>query len=132
MSRTRVPRLGTREGANRLVVESNVVDLSGTGATEIVMVADRPYTILSAALVFTEASSADTGNAITVGKQIVGTDDADYFVVSVTTSVSQETAAQQALTLAQKGVAKGDVITFTFAGGKTGTGECVLHMILQE
>lgn len=106
------------------------LDLSGSAATEIVFVADRAYTLTAANLCYTEASSADAGVNITVGKLIVGTDDPDFFVVAVATETSQEAGYRKALTLAQTVIAEGDIVTVTSAGGKTGTGEVILQLEL--
>lgn len=108
------------------------VDLSGSGVTVFVFVADRAYTISGANFVFTEASSADTGSNISVGKVFVGTDDVDYFVNEVASDVSKETGYRQSLTLLQTAVVAGDVITLVSAGGKTGTGEGVLQLLLTK
>lgn len=108
------------------------VDLSGSAATVFAFVADRAYTISGAYFVFTEASSADTGVNISVGKIFVGTDDVDYFVNEVANDVSKETGYRQTLTLLQTAVVAGDVITLVSAGGKTGTGEGVLQLLLTK
>ena len=108
------------------------VDLSGSAATVFAFVADRAYTISAAYFVFTEASSADTGVNISVGKIFVGTDDVDYFVNEVANDVSKETGYRQTLTLLQTAVVAGDVITLVSAGGKTGTGEGVLQLLLTK
>lgn len=113
-----------------VIVKGGVIDLSGSAALDIVFVADQAYTIKSAKLAYVEASSADAGIALTVGKLIVGTDDADYFVTASTTEVSKEAGYIKALTLAQTAVAAGDIITLTSPGGKTGTGNVVLVLEL--
>jgi len=114
-----------------ICVSSQVpVDLSGAASTKYVFVADRAYTISEANFVFTEASSADAGVNIAVGKVIVGTDDVDYFVDEVASAASKETGYRQSLTLLQTAVAEGDVITLTNSGSKTGTGEGVLQLLL--
>lgn len=106
------------------------IDLSGAGVMEYVFIADRPYTLSAAYLVFTEASSADSGSNVSVGKVFVGTDDVDYFVTAVASVASQETGDRQSLTLVQTAVAEGDIITITSTGGKTGTGEVLLQLCL--
>lgn len=110
-------------------VISNVVDLSGSAVVEMVWAADAAYT-LQAYLLYTEASSADAGINITVGKIIVGTDDADYFVTTVATEVSKETGYRKALAMAASTVTAGDIITFTSAGGKSGAGNVILQLVL--
>jgi hypothetical protein len=120
------------EAMEKRVLISPEVDLSETGSTEIVFVADRAYTVTAMKLAYTEASSADVGKAITVGKLIVGTDDADYFVTTVNTEASKEAGYIKELTLVKTAVAAGDIITFTSAGGKTGTGKAVLVVELSK
>jgi len=137
----RMISLGRREGEtlndildelDKVYVQSPVVDLSGTGSNEVVFFAEQAYTIEEASFIFTEASSADAGCNLTVGKLIIGTDDPDYFVVAVASASSKETAYEQALTLAETDVAAGDVIVFVSAGGKSGEGEGFLNMILKR
>lgn len=106
------------------------LDLSGAAATAIVFVADRAYTLTEADLIYTEASSADTGVNVKVGKLIVGTDDDDFFVAAVASEVSKEAGYRKSLTLAQTAIAEGDVITINSAGSKTGTGEVILQLYL--
>lgn len=106
------------------------LDLSGSAVTAIVFIADRAYTLTEADLVYTEASSADTGVNVKVGKLIVGTDDDDFFVAAVASEVSKEAGYRKSLTLAQTAIAEGDIITINSAGGKTGTGEVILQLYL--
>ena len=106
------------------------IDLSGTGETVIAFVADRAYTLSAAYLCYTEASSADAGVNVKVGKLIVGTDDDDYFVAAVATETGKEAGYRKSLTLAKDDIAEGDIITITSAGGKTGTGEVTLQLYL--
>lgn len=106
------------------------IDLSGSGVLENVFVADRAYTLTAAYLVYTEASSADAGSNISVGKVFVGTDDVDFFVAAVASEASQETGYRKSLTLLQTAIAEGDIVTITSAGGKTGTGEVLLQLYL--
>lgn len=113
-----------------VIVKGGVIDLSGTAVLDIVFVADQAYTIKTAKLAYTEVSSADAGIALTVGKLIVGTDDADYFVTASTTEISKEAGYIKALTLAQTAVAAGDIITLTSPGAKSGTGNVVLVLEL--
>jgi len=110
-------------------ITSNVVDLSGSAVTEMVWAADAAYT-LQAYLLYTEASSADAGINVKVGKLIVGTDDDDFFVVAVATEVSKEAGYRKALTMANTAVVAGDIITFTSAGSKSGAGNVILQLVL--
>jgi hypothetical protein len=112
--------------------ESSIVDLSDSADVSIFFHADQAYTLVSANFIYTEASSADAGINISMGKMIIGTDDVDYFVDEVASVVSQETADVQALTLLLTAIAAGDVLTFSSAGGKTGTGEGFLQVVLRK
>ena len=107
-------------------------DLSGSASKHFLFVANRPYTIVSAHAVYTEASSADAGIKMNIGKMIVGTDDDDFFVDDVNTLASKETGYRQSLTLTNTAVATGDVIYFTNAGGKVGTGNVIIQMVLKR
>jgi len=124
--------LGLIQSEYETVVASGLtaIDLSGAGVMENVFIADRPYTLTAAYLVFTEASSADAGSNVSVGKVFIGTDDVDFFVTAVGSVASQETGDRQALTLVNTAVAEGDIITITSTGGKTGTGEVLLQLYL--
>lgn len=110
-----------------VVSSQTPLDLSGSASTGIVFVADRAYTLSAAYLVYSEASSADVGVNIEVGKLVVGTDDPDFFVTAVATEASQEAGYRKSLTLAQTAIAEGDIVTITSAGGKTGVGEIILQ-----
>ncbi len=111
-------------------VNSLKLDLSGTGSTVAVFVADQAYTLLSAKLAYIEASSADAGVNLSIGKLIVGTDDAQFFVANVASETSKEAGYIKSLTLAATAIATNDIVTVTNAGGKTGTGEVVASLRL--
>lgn len=116
-----------------IVISSQVpIDLSGAGVTQHVFVADRAYTLTAANFVFTEASSADAGSNLSVGKVFIGTDDVDYFVNEVASEASKETGYRQVGTLLQTAVAEGDVMTIVSAGGKTGIGEVIIQLELTK
>ena len=102
-------------------------DLSDAGgsSTKGFFYADQSYTIAWAKLVYLEASSADAGVQISIGKITEGEADPDYFVDEVASEKSKEIGYAKTLTLLKTEVAEGDIITFTSAGGKTGTGEVV-------
>ena len=106
------------------------IDLSGAGETVIAFIADRAYTITAAYLCYTEASSADAGVNVKVGKLIVGTDDDDYFVTAVATETGKEAGYRKSLTLAKDDIAEGDIITINSAGSKTGAGAVTLQLEL--
>lgn len=114
------------------VIQSPVVDLSGTGTTEVIFYADQAYTIVSCTRTYVELTSADAGVNTEVGKLIVGTDDPNYFVDQVASTVSKEAGFSESQTLLQTAIAAGDVLTFTNAGGKTGTGTCFVSLVLRK
>lgn len=115
-----------------IVTQETIADLSGSASTHFLFVADRAYTIEECYAVYVEASSADAGIKLNIGKMIVGTDDPDYFVDDVDTLASKETGYRQSLTLTNTTVAEGDVIYFTNAGGKVGTGNVIISMVLKR
>lgn len=114
----------------KVVCTQTPIDLSGAGGNVFAFVADVAYTLSGAYFVFTEASSADAGSNISVGKMFVGTDDVDFFVDEVATATSKETGYRQALTVLVTTIAAGDVIYLVSAGSKTGTGEGILQLLL--
>lgn len=97
------------------------VDLSGSAATLVCLHTERKATIINAYLLYTEASSADAGITVEVGKE----SDRDYYYTG-TTEVSKAIWYSKTLTLLKNDLAAGDTITFYSAGGKTGTGEIML------
>jgi hypothetical protein len=100
---------------------STSVDLSGAATTLVCFHFEKYAKIRKAFLLYTEASSADAGVTIKIGKE---TDD-DYYY----TGTSEASKAQwytKEVTLLKRDVQKGDTILFTSAGGKTGTGEIML------
>ena len=97
------------------------VDLSGATVTLICFHFEKFVKIRRAFLLYTEASSADAGVTIKIGKE---TDD-DYYYTG-TSEVSKPQWYTKELTLLKRDVAIGDTVLFTSAGGKTGTGEIML------
>ena len=100
-----------------------VFDLSGTAAGEMVLLnPTRSIKINNVYVVWVEASSADTGIALSIGATSGGT---DYF--TVTSSVSQtagtvETYSSGSMTLSL--VPAGTPIWIGHAGSKVGIGTC--------
>jgi len=97
------------------------VDLSGSATTLVCVHAEQFIRILKAYLLYTEASSADAGITIEVGKET----DRDYYYTG-TTEVSKAIWYTEEITLLKNDVTTGDTVTFYSAGGKTGTGEIML------
>jgi hypothetical protein len=107
-------------------VESSSLDLSG-GATDLdVFYAQDDCHLLGYTLLYTEASSADTGVDIRMGRyqDSVALDD-NYFDNS-TSEVSKDLGYSKTFVtadLTQTAIAGGDVLTVGTTGGKVGTGK---------
>ncbi len=97
------------------------VDLSGAAAVVVALHCERACTLIKATILYTEASSADAGVAIKIGKE---TDD-DYYYTG-TSEVSKALWYSKNVTLLQTAVGAGDTVLFSSAGGKAGTGELML------
>lgn len=98
------------------------MDLSGAAvADNVILHAGVAMELLNAYLVYTEASSADAGITVTVGKET----DADYYYTG-TTEVSKAQWYELDATLLQTDIAAGDTVICGSAGGKTGTGEILV------
>lgn len=105
----------------QIVRTSVSVDLSGASTTLVCLHPERDVTIEKATLLYTEASSADAGSGIEIGKET----DRNYFY----TGTSEAGKAQWYsvdVTLLKTDLLAGDTLTFYSAGGKTGTGEVML------
>jgi hypothetical protein len=74
-----------------------------------------------ATLVYSEASSADAGISLKLGKE-----SADDYFLSVTSEVSKDQWYEKDLTLSNRGIEAGDSLLFESAGSKTGTGAVYL------
>lgn len=97
------------------------VDLSGAAVNQYLLHPETACSLVQAYLLYTEASSADAGITLKIGKE----SDDDYYY----TGTSETGKAQyytKTLTLLAQDVAAGDTVIFNSAGGKTGTGEVVL------
>ena len=97
------------------------IDLSGAAASKY-WHSERACEIRKATIVYSEASSADAGINVKIGKEA----DDDYYVAAVATEVSKSQWYSKNLTLLKTDVAAGDTIIFNSAGGKTGTGEILV------
>jgi hypothetical protein len=97
------------------------VDLSGAAETLVTLHAVDSAYLLAATLVYTEASSADAGITLEIGKE----SDRNYYY----NTASEASKAQwytKTVTLLQNDIAAGDTVTFYSPGGKVGTGEIML------
>ena len=99
-----------------------VLDLSGAAQSDVVIAHfSGGAKLVKAILLYTEASSADAGVTIKIGKE---TDD-DYYYTG-TSEVSKAKWYEKDVTLLQTAVAAGDTVICSSAGGKTGTGEILV------
>jgi hypothetical protein len=97
------------------------LDLSGAAATEICLHVETHINLLKATILYTEASSADAGVNIKIGKE----SDDDYFYTG-TSEASKAQWYSSDVTLLQKWLYAGDTLLFSTVGGKSGTGEVLL------
>lgn len=104
-----------------IVRTATSVDLSGSAETLICFHTERKAEIINAYFLYTEASSADTGITVEIGKE----SDRDYYYTG-TTEVSKAIWYTKQVTLLKKDIVAGDTVTFYSAGSKVGTGEIML------
>ncbi len=97
------------------------LDLSGGATTVVTLHCERACTLIKATILYTEASTADAGVALKIGKE---TDD-DYYYTG-TSEVSKALWYSLDVTLLQTDVGAGDTVLFYSAGGKNDTGEVML------
>ena len=111
------------EAVKRACYVSNQValDLSATGVDLPILHADTDLTILKVILVYTEASSSNTGVELRVGKE----SDDNYFYTG-TSEVSKSQWYEKEVTLLQTDLDSGDTLTVGNAGSKTGAGEVIV------
>lgn len=96
-------------------------DLSGSAVTLVALHAERACTLKKATLVYTEASSADAGITLEIGKE----SDRDYYYTGASEADKSQWYSKD-VTLLKAAVAAGDTLTFYSPGGKVGTGEVML------
>lgn len=100
------------------------LDLSAAAQADVTILhAGVAMQLLNAYLVYTEASSADAGVTVTVGKET----DADYYFTG-TSEVSKAAWYELDVTLLQTDIAAGDTVICGHAGTKTGTGEILVFI----
>ena len=99
-----------------------IIDLSGGAVSSVAILhTSRACTLLKAIILYTEASSADAGVTITIGKE---SSSAYYY-----TGASEASKAlwyELDVTLLATDIAAGDTVICGSAGGKTGTGEVLV------
>src|SRR3990167_2680077 len=97
-------------------------DLSGAAVTLVCLhTGGRKVEIINAYLLYTEASSADAGITVQIGKE----SDTDYYYTG-TSEVSKAQWYEKEVVLLKRDLDIGDTILFTSAGSKVGTGEIML------
>ena len=97
------------------------IDLSGAASTLICLHTELEAELVRAFFLYTEASSADAGVAVKIGKE----SDDDYYYTG-TSETDKAIWYTKNLTLLKKDITKGDTVILTNAGGKSGTGEIML------
>jgi len=114
---------------------SPIIDLSGAATDIEVFHATTPCALVGYAILYTEASSADDGVAIRIGRYQDGVAlDDDYFD-SVTSEISKNRGYTKWIAgseLANIPIAAGDTITVGTGGGKVGAGEVMIILQIAE
>jgi len=101
-----------------------VLDLSGAAQVEVVQFYSVvALTVTKVVLVYVEASSADAGVAVSVGKNA----SAAWFYTG-NSEISKSLYYSKEVTLAHAALAAGEYITLSNAGGKVGTGNIQVHI----
>jgi len=96
-------------------------DLSGAATTLITLHAEQSAYLIRATLLYTEASSADAGITLEIGKET----DRDYYYTGAT-ETNKAAYYTKEVTLLKHDIAVGDTVTFYSPGAKAGTGEVML------
>uniref|UniRef100_A0A6H2A0N1 Major tropism determinant N-terminal domain-containing protein n=1 Tax=viral metagenome TaxID=1070528 RepID=A0A6H2A0N1_9ZZZZ len=100
----------------------SVIDLSGAAVSNIpILHTSRALTLLKAIILYTEATSADAGVTITIGKEAT----AAYYYTG-TSEISKAQWYELDVTLLATDIAAGDTVICGCAGGKVGTGEVLI------
>lgn len=111
------------------------LDLSGAATDIEIYHAVSPGILVGYTILYTEASSADAGVNVRIGRYQNGVAlDDDYFDVSVSEISKNLGYSKNFVTadLTNKIIAAGDTITVGTAGGKTGTGEVMIILQIAE
>ena len=96
-----------------------IMDLSGGAVSNVIILhTSRACTLLKAIILYTEASSADAGVTITIGKEA-----SSAYYYTGASEVSKALWYELDVTLLATDIAAGDTVICGCAGGKTGTGE---------
>jgi len=111
------------------------MDLSGAAFDEILFTPYANSTIEGYRILYAETSSADAGVAIRVGRlQADGTFDDDYFdaVTSEVSKINGYSLLVAVGDMTQTAIAVGESVTVGTAGGKTGTGEVKIILLIKR
>jgi len=112
--------LGLPQFAKAMVV----IDLSGGAVSSIpILHTSRACTLLKAIILYTEASSADAGVTITIGKEA-----SSAYYYTGASEISQALWYEKEVTLLATDIAAGDTVICGSAGGKVGTGEVLIFI----
>jgi len=112
------------KGRKRHFTGQTVLDLSGAAQAEVVQFYSVvALTVTKVVLVYVEASSADAGVAVSVGKNA----SAAWFYTG-NSEISKSLYYSKEVTLAHAALAAGEYITLSNAGGKVGTGNIQVHI----
>ena len=106
------------------VCRSTLLDLSGSAVSEeIVQHFSRGATLKRINLFYPEATSADTGVAVKVGRE----GDDDYYYTG-TSEVSKSALYEINVAMLKTDIPAGNTITVTMAGSKVGTGTVIITL----
>lgn len=105
-------------------------DLSGAAATQYLLHTESDLFLAAAHLLYTEATSADAGVTLEIGKET----DRNYYYTGASANGASGRAQwySETVTLLANDIAAGDTVTFYSPGGKTGTGEviCIIEYLV--
>ena len=114
---------------------SSKLDLSGAAQDIEAFIAVGPAELVGYTILYTEASSADAGANIRIGRYQNGVAlDDDYFDISVSEVSKNQGYTKYFITtdLTHYKIASGDTVTVGTAGGKVGTGEVMIILHIAE
>lgn len=98
------------------------LDLSGAAQADVPLLHPTvPITLVKATFLYTEASSADAGVAVTIGKE-----GSAAFFYTGDSEINKAAWYEKDLTLLQTALTAGDTLVCGNAGGKAGTGEILV------
>ena len=104
------------------------LDLSAAAVSNITILhTGKPLVILDAILLYTEASSADAGVVVTIGKE-----SSSAYYYTGTSEASKALWYEKSVVLLATDVSAGDTVVCGCAGGKTGTGEILICLEYKE